>query len=57
MDNYEIFYEDEERTGIKQFDKEYKMWVECYIPKNKNDYTDLNETLKNIFFNKLKACP
>lgn len=25
MDNYEIFYEDEERTGIKQFDdKQYK---------------------------------
>jgi len=57
MDNYEIFYEDEERTGIKQFDEEYKMWVECYIPKNKNDYTDLNETLKNMFFSKLKACP
>ncbi len=57
MDNYEIFYEDEERTGIKQFDEEYKMWVECYIPKNKNDYTDLNATLKNMFFNKLKACP
>lgn len=57
MDNYEIFYEDEEKTGIKQFDEEYKMWVECYIPKNKNDYTDLNETLKNMFFSKLKACP
>jgi len=57
MDNYEIFYEDEERTGIKQFDEEYKMWVECYIPKNKNDYTDLNGTLKNMFFSKLKACP
>lgn len=47
---YEIFYEDEEKTGIRQYDEEFKMWIECYIPKNKNDYTDLNETMKKMIF-------
>ena len=50
MDKYYIFYEDDEKTGIRQFDDEFKMWVECYIPKNKNDYTELTETMKKMIF-------
>lgn len=54
MNQYEIFYEDNEKTGIRQFDEEYQMWIECYIPKNKDDYTELNELMKQMFYNKLK---
>lgn len=53
MKQYEIFYEDNEKTGIRHYDEEFKMWIECYIPKDKNDYTELNTTMKQMIFNNI----
>jgi hypothetical protein len=44
----ELFYEDETKIGIRRYNYKYKIWIECYIPKNKNDYSELQRIVTSI---------